>query len=190
MQFVIPPKTQHANPCGQCKLLYGMTCCESKPDAGASLPMTFGEASRIARYFRVPLEQVVTIRKDVSDEEVSSLRAHGTQVANLVVGSVGLYLPRRADGSCVYLDGVCSIPSVKPAICAMFPFLKVGNVWKLGILVQEAGFCFGQDASGSVDAALDLFDTTRNKLDKIHAQWLTDKKMHAAQMKKLKRKRK
>ncbi len=187
MPLVVPSESGD-NPCGSCSMLYGASCCELK-GGGPLFPMTYGEAFRIARARRSSIKQCVNIR-EVSEDEQTALRGGaGSEFADLVVGGVGLYLPRSPSGACVYLKGLCSIPNYKPYVCATFPFKWNGRRWTIGMLA-EPSFCFGQDISTSLRGALKIFGESVKNLNGLRAQYEKDQKTHKAMMRALKRRRK
>lgn len=192
MKHVITRPTESTNPCAACKLLYGSTCCESKPGDGASFPRTFGEGQRLARWTGKPLLEALHLRK-VPPDEVSALDGIvGFPSSQLIVDGYGLYLPENEDGSCAYLGPHgCTVPVVKPATCALFPFSRGPHGgWRLGALVESHGFCFAQDASaGDVGGAMKMFGVSAASLDTIERLWKRDLRTHAMHMRHVLRKR-
>lgn len=151
--------------------------------------MTYGEAARIARTTGKSLGQAVDIRP-VDNELVAWWQGFSPPHAELLkAGGVGLYLP-VVEGACVYLGpSGCSIPQAKPNTCAMFPFSKGPRGWVVGQLVQERGFCFGQDTNaGDLAKTMETFGETKEHLDAVARRAERDTKNHAAQMRRLRRK--
>lgn len=182
--LVVMQATPTDSPCGACKALYGATCCETKTREGPRLPMTFGEASRIARHVGVDVKDAVVVRHGVGEVERTGLQiTAGSDAASLVVSGSALYLPVRA-GSCVYLgpEG-CTVPGVKPHLCAMFPFTKGARGWEIGRLVRESGFCYGQDVvARNLHAAFEIFGTSAMELNATWSRWAHDKRDHRSRM--------
>ena len=163
MSLVVVQPQAGDNPCASCKSVYGSTCCEVKDASVPRYPMTYAEANRIAKQFGVPIREAIDVRKVTKDEKRQLYEIAGEHVANLIVDGHGLYLPMTEDHACRYLArGGCSIPPIKPHFCALFPFSRHYNRWVIGDLVQDSGFCFGQDASGlSTERALEIFGESR-----------------------------
>ena len=181
----IIPVSPTTDICGQCKMLYGASCCEDK-GGGPYFPMSYGEAARIARHRKSTVKDSVVVRK-VPDEEKKLLRSvAGKQISDLIVNGVGLYLP-RSDGQCEYLNTKCTIQNYKPYLCATFPFKLTMGVWTLGTLA-DSGFCLGQDTVGEFNTAegLKLFGETVRNLNGLHERWKRDLQSHAANMKRRK----
>jgi len=177
--------------CATCKMLYGSTCCESKTDAGPMFPRTYGEASRLSRWLQVPLDEAMSLQR-VSKTEQRALDGIGDSLGRkLIVDGYGFFLPMSKEGSCKYLGRHgCTVPTVKPLICALFPFTKINGTWGVGQWVSTFGFCFAQDALGSQPQELMReFGMTESGLDTLERHWHRDIKMHAAQMRKLLRQR-
>lgn len=171
-------------PCAACKVFYGATCCERKHGEGPRFPMTFNEATRLAKRKHTTLAKAVVI-SHVAKEEQDELRsAAGDDVANMIVDGVGLYLPEKEDGKCLYLGpNGCTVPNIKPHLCRMFPFRYTGYEWIVGSYVVESGFCYGQDAGGlNVAKTMEIFRETPSTLDAVFRQWERDRKLHAKQM--------
>ena len=186
---VIQPKSG-SNPCASCKDLYGRTCCEVKDSTAPFFPLTYAEASRIAKHFGIPIQEAVTLRTVTSEEKRALYDAAGYEVANLVVGDKALYLPVEND-RCRYLakDG-CSIPYIKPHLCALFPFARKNGRWTVGANVPTSKFCFGLDASGrSTKKALEIFGETTSNLDYVERRWERDRRTHSLNLRRLVEKR-
>ena len=130
------------------------------------------------------MEDVVSVKQVSQKAKAELSRDAGARVASAVVDGYALYLP-KVGKACRYLgpDG-CTIPRVKPRICAMFPFTasRPGE-WRIGKWCEVEGFCLGQDLSrGNVDEALTIFDTTRRKLDTVARLWRRDLREHPQKM--------
>ena len=163
-------------PCGACKALYGASCCEMKSGMGPRFPLTYGEASRLARHTGAPLSKAVDIKRVSASERESLAQSAGHAVADLIVDGVGLYLPLESQ-ACRYLGPTgCTVPAVKPHICAMYPFAKGPSGWRLD--VKSSGFCFGADNAKTSLHALDIFNMTSEGLESIHRRWVKDKARH------------
>jgi Fe-S-cluster containining protein len=176
------------SPCIACKALYGLTCCEQKTD-DPLFPMTYGEASRIAKVTGQAIEDAVDVLPVAKELRTWWLK-FSPEHADLIAGGTGLYLPMD-NKQCRYLGpGGCTIPQVKPSTCALFPFSKVGNGWMVGQLVQTTGFCIGQDYNDcDFGKTLEAFGETVAHLEAIVRRRDRDIRVHVAQMRKLKRKR-
>lgn len=179
-RLVVTQPVPGDSPCGACKDLYGATCCEVKSSQGPDLPMTYGEAMRFARHVGAPVGQVVNVRRP-SRREIHHLARISKDEAQLIVNGQGLYLPIDGqDGrACRYLGPTgCTIPSIKPHNCALFPFAKVGGRWRLGVFVLSHGFCYGQDSAPNVQEGLSIFGVSEADLESIERRRQLDRKAH------------
>lgn len=178
-----PHFTPGQNPCARCKVFYGATCCERKTGDGPRFPMTYSEAKCIADYAQQDIVEAVDVKTVSEAQQEELFNVAGPDAASLVVDNVGLYLPTTEHGDCRYLqpDVGCTIPNYKPYFCAVFPF-STGpyGEWRIGEIVQQSGYCFGQDVSPMLSDAITVFDTSTAMLDKLHTRNRRDRKTHAA----------
>jgi Fe-S-cluster containining protein len=165
------------NPCSLCNTYYGHTCCQVAVTDGPRFPLTLNEVRRIQDHLRIEGIKQLAISKKVSKEEQDAMRkVLGFDVDSLYMDDWAFYLKVDSDNKCLYLtDSGCSIPKVKPYICSSFPFHVTveGNV-KLGYLVKNHGYCYGQDMAQDLDHALTMFGETKESLKAKRLKWEKD----------------
>ena len=188
LTIVVAKPSALQSPCLSCKMLYGSTCCEIKNNS-PQFPMTYGEASRIAKYTNKSILDAVVMAKVPEDVE-KWWKGFSPEHADLIVEGTALYLP-VIDNACVYLGpNGCTIPNTKPSSCSLFPFSRSSaGGWSVGELVQAPGICFAQDSNnGDFYPTLQSFGETVSHLNAVVRRRDRDARVHVAQMKKLKRK--
>jgi Fe-S-cluster containining protein len=185
-RLIVVDRSPTQSVCGACKVLYGRTCCEFDPNGGPQFPMTYAESARIAKWTNQRIPDSVVFKKISPDDQESLTRNAGSKIGELIINGFGLFLPLTDNYECVYLKGKqCSIASVKPHICAMYPFYKSEGGWGLEGLVGESGKCFAKDSCmGDFEKVLAEFNTSVQNLDNLLVKWDKDIKTHYLHMRK------
>lgn len=146
------------SPCALCATLYKGSCCNAH--RGAALIF-------IAPHEVGPIEAAtgvrLTTRVPTPQERIMLAKFH------LPTNSVPA-LPTNGRGDCVFLgDQGCTIPSVKPYICRIYPFVNMSKTWRI---VQPQGGCRAYDeAEGNLTEALLQFNIDEAWLNAQQKAW-------------------
>lgn len=111
--------------CSQCSKLSGYGgCCRVPPSSAEyQFPITLEDAQLIKAHTGKDLEEFIEIDK-VSAFVAKSFQKISPFLYNQVVDGYRVKLKLKENGECVFLDpeAGCTIKSVRPLICKMFPF--------------------------------------------------------------------